>query len=76
MSHKKTLRHLAIIPDGNRRWAKERLLPSVMGHKKGVETARKDAEEHIRQAVKALEGLPFDHAFFDDLAIRSLERAF
>ena len=41
---------------------------------KGVENARKDAEEHIRQAVKALEGMPFDHAFFDNLAIRSLER--
>jgi len=29
-------RHLAIIMDGNRRWAKEHNLPSAFGHKKGV----------------------------------------
>ncbi len=31
------LNHIAIIMDGNRRWAKKRHLPSMMGHKKGVE---------------------------------------
>lgn len=30
------LQHIAIIMDGNRRWAKERLLPSAIGHQKGV----------------------------------------
>ena len=30
------LQHIAIIMDGNRRWAKEKNLPSAMGHKKGV----------------------------------------
>lgn len=34
------LKHIAIIPDGNRRWAKEHMLPSVMGHKKGVESLK------------------------------------
>lgn len=34
------LRHIAIIMDGNRRWAKKRLLPSAAGHKKGVESLR------------------------------------
>ena len=34
------LKHIAIIPDGNRRWAKEHLLPSLMGHKKGVEALK------------------------------------
>jgi undecaprenyl diphosphate synthase len=29
--------HIAVIPDGNRRWAKEKGLPSLMGHKKGAE---------------------------------------
>lgn len=29
--------HIAVIPDGNRRWAKERGLPAVSGHKEGVE---------------------------------------
>ena len=35
------LRHIAIIMDGNRRWAKEHLLPSMMGHKKGVDALKK-----------------------------------
>lgn len=30
------LKHIAVIMDGNRRWAKERLLPSAIGHQKGV----------------------------------------
>jgi undecaprenyl diphosphate synthase len=33
-------RHVAIIMDGNGRWAKKRMLPRAMGHKKGVETVR------------------------------------
>jgi undecaprenyl diphosphate synthase len=32
--------HIAIIMDGNGRWAKKRGLPRVAGHKKGVETVR------------------------------------
>ena len=35
------LNHIAIIMDGNRRWAKEHFLPSMMGHKKGVEALKK-----------------------------------
>jgi undecaprenyl diphosphate synthase len=34
-------RHVAIIMDGNGRWAKKRHLPRALGHKKGVETVRK-----------------------------------
>jgi len=34
------LKHIAIIMDGNRRWAKERKLPSAMGHKKGVDALK------------------------------------
>ncbi len=33
-------RHVAIIMDGNGRWAKKRFMPRVMGHKAGVETVR------------------------------------
>ncbi|WP_397605075.1 polyprenyl diphosphate synthase [Sphingorhabdus sp.] len=33
-------RHVAIIMDGNGRWAKKRMLPKAMGHKRGVETVR------------------------------------
>ena len=34
-------RHIAIIMDGNGRWAKRRFMPRVMGHKQGVEALRK-----------------------------------
>ena len=34
------LQHIAIIMDGNRRWAKEHKLPSMMGHKKGVDALK------------------------------------
>ncbi len=33
-------RHVAIIMDGNGRWAKKRLLPRIAGHRKGIEAAR------------------------------------
>ncbi len=32
-------RHVAIIMDGNGRWAKRKHLPRAMGHRKGVELA-------------------------------------
>lgn len=34
------LEHIAIIMDGNRRWAKEKNLPGAFGHKKGVEALK------------------------------------
>ncbi len=37
---KNNLKHVAIIMDGNRRWAKERNLPSAIGHKKGVDALK------------------------------------
>ena len=40
-SSEKTARHVAIIMDGNGRWAKRRMLPRAMGHKQGVEAVRK-----------------------------------
>lgn len=33
-------RHIAIIMDGNGRWAKRRFLPRIAGHKRGVEAVR------------------------------------
>src|SRR6185503_16157606 len=33
-------RHIAIIMDGNGRWAKQRFLPRVAGHKRGLEAVR------------------------------------
>lgn len=35
------LKHIAIIMDGNRRWAEKRNLPSAVGHKKGVEALKR-----------------------------------
>ena len=34
------LKHIAVIMDGNRRWAKNKGLPSAVGHKKGVEALK------------------------------------
>lgn len=34
-------RHVAVVMDGNGRWAKARFMPRLFGHKKGVEAARK-----------------------------------
>ena len=46
--------HVAIIMDGNSRWARERLLPRVMGHKAGIETIRRVAEAADRRGIRVL----------------------
>ncbi|WP_417318029.1 isoprenyl transferase [Emcibacter sp.] len=46
--------HIAIIMDGNGRWAKKRLLPRVAGHRKGAEVVRKCVRECSRIGVKYL----------------------
>ena len=48
------LNHLAIIMDGNGRWAKAKNLPRTMGHKAGMETIRKVLKECVRLGVKNL----------------------
>jgi undecaprenyl diphosphate synthase len=40
VSDAKTPRHIAIIMDGNGRWAKKRMMPRVAGHRAGVEAVR------------------------------------
>lgn len=47
-------KHIAIIMDGNGRWAKERNLPRSMGHKAGVETLRIILKESVRLGIKNL----------------------
>ncbi|MBZ0105086.1 MAG: di-trans,poly-cis-decaprenylcistransferase [Sulfuricella denitrificans] len=44
-------RHIAIIMDGNGRWAKKRHFPRVMGHKRGVETVREMVKSCIERGV-------------------------
>lgn len=48
------LNHIAIIMDGNRRWAKEKGLPSAMGHKKGVESLKKIVKISDKFGIKYL----------------------
>jgi undecaprenyl diphosphate synthase len=36
-----TLHHIAIVMDGNGRWAKRRFLPRIAGHRQGVESLRR-----------------------------------
>lgn len=52
---KKTeLKHIAIIMDGNRRWAKLHNLPSAVGHKKGVEALKAAVQACHKFGVKYL----------------------
>lgn len=46
--------HVAIIMDGNRRWAKKRGLPSLAGHKAGVESVHAVVRAASRAGIKAL----------------------
>ncbi|MDN4038075.1 polyprenyl diphosphate synthase [Massilia sp. YIM B02443] len=47
-------RHVAIIMDGNGRWATKRLLPRVAGHVKGVEAVRGVVEACVERGVEYL----------------------
>jgi undecaprenyl diphosphate synthase len=49
-----TPRHVAIIMDGNGRWARQRLLPRVAGHKRGVESVRATVRACIERGVEHL----------------------
>jgi undecaprenyl diphosphate synthase len=50
----KVPRHVAIIMDGNGRWATKRLLPRVAGHVKGVEAVRDCVEACVERGVEYL----------------------
>ncbi|WP_088185431.1 isoprenyl transferase [Sphingobium sp. Z007] len=47
-------RHVAIIMDGNGRWAKKRLLPRIAGHRAGVEAVRKVARAAQAMGLECL----------------------
>ncbi|MBM7644378.1 undecaprenyl diphosphate synthase [Scopulibacillus daqui] len=47
-------RHIAIIMDGNGRWAKERGLPRVAGHREGMKVVKKIVREASRLGVEVL----------------------
>ena len=46
--------HIAIIMDGNRRWAKKRNLPVSKGHQAGADTLEKIVEAAIKSKIKYL----------------------
>jgi len=47
-------KHVAIIMDGNGRWAKQRLMPRIMGHRAGVKSVRRAIDFAFRQGISVL----------------------
>ena len=47
-------KHVAIIMDGNGRWARERLLPRPLGHRSGMKSVREVVEGAIEAGVEVL----------------------
>src|SRR3954469_5867080 len=52
--HERRPRHIAIIMDGNGRWAERQNLPRVTGHQRGVESVRRTTEECARLKIDQL----------------------
>ncbi|MDX9995320.1 MAG: polyprenyl diphosphate synthase [Rhodocyclaceae bacterium] len=77
-------RHLAIIMDGNGRWAKKRFLPRIAGHKQGVETVRQVVGACIERGIEYLTLFAFSSenwrrpaeevSFLMNLFVAALER--
>jgi undecaprenyl diphosphate synthase len=76
-------RHVAIIMDGNGRWAKQRLLPRVAGHRRGLETVRRITRCCVEAGVEYLTLFAFSSenwrrpaeevSFLMQLFVRALE---
>jgi len=47
-------KHIAVIMDGNGRWARKRFLPRIAGHKRGVETVRDLVKQCVQLKVEYL----------------------
>ncbi len=47
-------RHVAVVMDGNNRWAKRRHLPGVAGHRAGVKAVRSVIEQAARMEIEVL----------------------
>jgi undecaprenyl diphosphate synthase len=77
-------RHVAIIMDGNGRWAKKRFLPRVAGHRRGVEAVRETVKACAQSGVEFLTLFAFSSenwrrppdevSFLMQLFLRSLEQ--
>ncbi len=76
--------HIAIIMDGNGRWARKRFLPRVAGHKAGVDAARKVVTNCLKRHIKVLSLFAFSSenwnrpakevSYLMDIFLVSLER--
>jgi len=64
------IKHIAIIPDGNRRWARERGVPLNEGHRIGAQTTQKIFEKTLELKIPYL---TFWAASYDNLIKRSKE---
>ncbi|MDP4038378.1 MAG: polyprenyl diphosphate synthase [bacterium] len=58
-SSNQNLNHLAIILDGNRRWAKAHGLPKIQGHKKGYDNLKKIALAAFDRGIKYFSAFVF-----------------
>ena len=47
-------RHIAVVMDGNRRWARQRHLPAIAGHRAGVDTIRRTLRAARERGVEYL----------------------
>ncbi len=54
LQSEKLPRHIAIIMDGNGRWAQQRHLPRIMGHRKGIEAVREVVRECRKLGIEVL----------------------
>jgi len=54
-------RHIAIIMDGNGRWAQQRNMPRFLGHREGAKTVRRITEECARLGISQLTLYTFSH---------------
>lgn len=54
VSPEKLPRHIAVIMDGNGRWAQQRGLPRIEGHRRGAESVRRVTEECARLGIEQL----------------------
>ena len=54
MSDNGNPRHIAIIMDGNGRWAEKRLMPRVIGHRAGVKAVKKIVEYCVNEEIEVL----------------------
>lgn len=76
--------HIAIIMDGNGRWAKKRFLPRIAGHRAGVDAARQVVKNCAKRNIKVLSLFAFSSenwrrpmqevGYLMDLFLTGLER--